>query len=55
MAQTSPTPNSNGALTSTRKADHLRINLEEDVSAKGVGAGFDTYRFMHCARSEAHV
>jgi isopentenyl-diphosphate delta-isomerase len=55
MAQTSPTPNSNGALTSTRKADHLRINLEEDVSAKGVGAGFDTYRFMHCALPEINL
>jgi len=55
VAQTSPTPNSNGALTSTRKADHLRINLEEDVSAKGVGAGFDTYRFMHCALPEINL
>ncbi|PZR82805.1 MAG: type 2 isopentenyl-diphosphate Delta-isomerase [Candidatus Aeolococcus gillhamiae] len=38
----------NGA-TSSRKADHLRINLEEDVAAKGVSTGFDAYRFMHCA------
>ncbi len=42
----------NGAITSSRKADHLRINLEEDVSAKGVEAGFDAYRFMHCALPE---
>jgi isopentenyl-diphosphate Delta-isomerase len=42
-------PSTNGVVTSTRKADHLRINLEEDVAAKGVGAGFDAYRFMHCA------
>ncbi len=39
----------NGSVTSTRKADHLRINLEEDVAAKGVDAGFGAYRFMHCA------
>jgi isopentenyl-diphosphate delta-isomerase len=45
-------PSSNGVLTSTRKADHLRINLEEDVAAKGVGTGFDAYRFMHCALPE---
>ena len=36
-------------LTATRKADHLRINLEEDVAAKGVDSGFGAYRFMHCA------
>ena len=39
----------NGRVTSTRKADHLRINLQEDVAAKGVDAGFGAYRFMHCA------
>ncbi len=39
-------------LTKTRKADHLRINLEEDVAAKGVRSGFEAYRFMHCALPE---
>jgi isopentenyl-diphosphate Delta-isomerase len=52
MAQTSPTPETNGVLTSTRKAEHLRINLEEDVAAKGVRTGFECYRFMHCALPE---
>jgi isopentenyl-diphosphate delta-isomerase len=52
MAQTSPTPETNGVLTSTRKAEHLRINLEEDVAAKGVRTGFESYRFMHCALPE---
>lgn len=42
----------NGVVTSTRKADHLRINLEEDVAAKGVDTGFGAYRFMHCALPE---
>jgi len=35
--------------TASRKADHLRINLEEDVSAKGVATGFDAYDFVHLA------
>jgi isopentenyl-diphosphate delta-isomerase len=42
----------NGVVTSTRKAEHLRINLEEDVAAKGVDSGFGAYRFMHCALPE---
>ncbi len=32
-----------------RKADHIRINLQADVSAKGVDSGFDEYRFLHQA------
>ena len=32
--------------TPKRKAEHLRINLEEDVSAKGITTGFENYRFM---------
>jgi isopentenyl-diphosphate delta-isomerase len=35
-----------------RKDEHLRINLEEDVSAKGVTTGFDRYRFIHQALPE---
>ncbi|HXW51113.1 MAG TPA: type 2 isopentenyl-diphosphate Delta-isomerase [Candidatus Acidoferrales bacterium] len=30
-----------------RKADHIRINLEADVAAKGVRSGFEEYRFLH--------
>lgn len=52
MAQTMPVPVPGGALTSTRKADHLRINLEDDVAAKGVSNGFAAYRFVHCALPE---
>ena len=48
MAVNGARPHPNG-VTASRKADHLRINLEEDVAAKGVAAGFDAYRFMHCA------
>lgn len=35
-----------------RKADHIRINLEEDVSFKGVTTGLDDYYFMHQALPE---
>jgi isopentenyl-diphosphate delta-isomerase len=35
--------------TSERKADHIRINLEEDVAAKGIAGGFDAYHFVHQA------
>lgn len=38
--------------TSTRKADHVRINLEKDVAAKGVASGFESYRFVNCALPE---
>ena len=54
MAVSGARPHPNG-VTASRKADHLRINLEEDVAAKGVGAGFDAYRFMHCALPEINL
>jgi len=41
----------NGA-TSARKADHVRINLEENVAAKGVTSGFEEYRFVNSALPE---
>ncbi len=34
------------AGTPQRKAEHLRINLEKDVSAKGITSGFENYRFV---------
>ncbi len=39
----------------SRKADHVRINLEEDVAAKGVASGFDDYEFVHCALPELNL
>jgi isopentenyl-diphosphate delta-isomerase len=36
----------------SRKADHIRINLEEDVAAKGVTPGFERYRLVHRALPE---
>lgn len=35
--------------TPSRKAEHIRINVDRDVSAKGVDNGFDAYRFTHRA------
>jgi len=38
--------------TVSRKAEHIRINVEENVAAKGVETGFDRWRFLHCALPE---
>ncbi len=38
--------------TPSRKADHLRINLEQDVRSKGITNGFEAFRFRHCALPE---
>lgn len=38
--------------TAERKADHLRINLQEDVAAKGISSGYEAYRFLHRALPE---
>ncbi|MEB3174228.1 MAG: type 2 isopentenyl-diphosphate Delta-isomerase [Cyanobacteriota bacterium] len=35
--------------TALRKADHIRIALEEDVGAKAVTAGFERLALEHCA------
>jgi len=38
-----------------RKADHVRINLEEDVAAKGIDSGFDDFYFLHSALPELNL
>lgn len=38
--------------TVSRKLDHVRIVLNEDVAAKGVSTGFETYRLPHEALPE---
>lgn len=40
---------SNQPSTGERKLDHIRINLEENVSGKGVTNGLERYRFEHQA------
>lgn len=39
-------------MTTSRKAEHLRINLEEDVAAKGVTSGLEHYRLVPRALPE---
>jgi len=39
------------AQTQTRKADHLRICLDEDVQFHGTN-GLERYRFTHCCLPE---
>ena len=50
MATTSP--DNQSAITDQRKADHIRINLEEDVSFDRLTTGFEQYYFMHHALPE---
>src|SRR5919205_963587 len=38
-----------------RKADHIRICLEEDVSGQGITSGFERYRFVHQALPEINL
>jgi isopentenyl-diphosphate Delta-isomerase len=38
--------------TPSRKTEHLRINIERDVTGKGIDAGFDAFRFEHRALPE---
>ncbi|MGA8324864.1 MAG: alpha-hydroxy-acid oxidizing protein, partial [Candidatus Cybelea sp.] len=40
------------SATPSRKAEHLQINIERDVAAKGIDTGFDAYRFVHRALPE---
>jgi isopentenyl-diphosphate delta-isomerase len=40
--------------TSSRKADHIRINLEEHV-VSGLTTGFENYRFVHQALPELNL
>lgn len=54
--KSSPTVNasttSNSAQTQSRKADHIRICLEEDVQFRETTNGLERYRFTHCCLPE---
>jgi isopentenyl-diphosphate delta-isomerase len=41
--------------TETRKADHIRICLEEDVAGRNITNGFERYRFVHQALPEINL
>jgi isopentenyl-diphosphate delta-isomerase len=43
---------SNSAQTQSRKADHIRICLEEDVQFRETTNGLERYRFTHCCLPE---
>ncbi|RCJ38776.1 type 2 isopentenyl-diphosphate Delta-isomerase [Nostoc minutum NIES-26] len=45
-------PTSNSAQTQSRKADHIRICLEEDVQFHQTTNGLERYRFTHCCLPE---
>jgi isopentenyl-diphosphate Delta-isomerase len=45
----SPLPNTE---TTSRKADHLRVCLEDDVQSHQVTTGLDRYRLAHCCLPE---
>ena len=56
-AQGTPDNSAHAALetaheTQVRKADHLRICLDEDVQFHRTGNGLDRYRFVHCCLPE---
>ena len=40
---------------SSRKDDHIRINLEEDVQFRGLTTGLERYRFAHTALPEINL
>ena len=53
----SPEPNGKSSLeqatiTQNRKADHIRICLDEDVQFRQTSTGFERYRFTHCCLPE---
>ena len=45
-------PLTSPSQTETRKADHLRICLEEDVQFRETTSGLERYRFEHCCLPE---
>lgn len=51
----SETENNDAFTHERRKADHIRINLEEDVEFKTVTTGLERYYFMHRALPELNL
>lgn len=52
MRSKTKTPFPQSTTNERRKADHIRINLDEDVSFKKVTTGLEKYFFMHQALPE---
>lgn len=47
-----PTALASETETQTRKADHLRVCLEDDVQFRQTTSGLECYRFQHCCLPE---
>jgi isopentenyl-diphosphate delta-isomerase len=43
------------SLTQSRKADHIRICLDEDVEFNETTSGFESYQFSHCCLPELNL
>ncbi len=41
-------PVARSAQTQARKADHIRICLQDDIECQTITTGFEQYRFQHC-------
>ena len=52
MGQTISLAKTNPATIQDRKADHLRICLEDDVQCHQTTTGLENYRFIHCGLPE---
>ncbi len=52
MGQTISLDKTNPAAIQDRKADHLRICLEDDVQCHQTTTGLENYRFIHCGLPE---
>ncbi|MDH6059426.1 type 2 isopentenyl-diphosphate Delta-isomerase [Chrysosporum bergii ANA360D] len=48
-------PKNNSQPTQSRKADHIRICLEEDVQFHQVTSGLESYSFTHCCLPELNL
>jgi len=54
VGQTISLDKTNPATIQDRKADHLRICLEDDVQCHQTTTGLENYRFIHCGLPELH-
>ncbi len=52
MGQTISLDKTNPDVIQDRKADHLRICLEDDVQCRQITTGLENYRFIHCGLPE---
>lgn len=52
MLNINPTTPDSATVTQNRKADHLRVCLEDDVQCHQTTTGLERYRFTHCCLPE---